>query len=1012
MVGDRQTLSWSEISSPAFMGREREVAALGQALSQPPAVVLVEAEPGAGKSRLVQEFLASPEGRWHRLLVAVCPPFREALTLGPVVDAVRQAGDGVAGLRLSGLAGALRPLLPEWADQLPPLPVALEDAKAARHRLFRALRELIRAMGVSGVIVEDVHWADPVTMEFLLFLASHRGSQQRPDPAPSLVVTYRPADVPAGSLLLRLSSRLPAGTTQLRIALAPLDVPQTAGMVSSMLGGDPVSREFAGFLHERTGGVPLAVEESVRLLRDRADLFRRNGEWIRRRLPELQVSPTIRDSVLERVQRLTQPAQQVLQAAAVFAEPTHASTVTAVARGRAPGRPGAPGTPGTAGGRDAVGGRDATDATDTTDAALREAVASGLLSEDDQLRVAFRHAFMGQVVYEAIPGAERRRLHLLAGQALERLDPPPAVPLTRHFREGNDAEKWSRYAEQAVDRAVAGGDHTTATTLLIELLSTAVLPPATSLRLARQLAASALVRRESIDDLHHRAIDTLRKVLEHGGFSEAQEAQLRNPLGRLLGQRGDLSAARAELERAIPYLSRDSAEAGRVMTYLGWPWLGPWPAAVHLEWLERAAEIDHTGLSAVERMSLTADRAVALLQLGEQAGWVVADELPQVSEADSPELRRQRSRACLNLGSAALTWGRYDEARRRLAEGLALADAEQYPRIRSKALMAQAEHDWLTGAWDGLVDRVAELVSAEDVEPMLTLNGSRLLGCLHGVEGSFRRAEECFAAALRDARQLGSVEDAVEPAAALGRLRLAEGRVAEALEVTGEPMEPVVTKGVWIFAAALAPVRVEALVAAGRLAEAAELVAGYEQWQRDRDVPAPAAGLATCQAVLAQAREQPAAAWYARAAEIWDQLPRPYDALLAREREAYCRLAGGGSETGLALLTQVWHGLSELGARADEDRVGRQLREHGMEVRRPWRGGRRGYGTQPSPRELEVIKLVLAGKTNREIAQTLHKSPRTVAGQLASVMRKFGVSSRTELAVRAVEDGLVSDAGA
>jgi DNA-binding CsgD family transcriptional regulator len=157
----------------------------------------------------------------------------------------------------------------------------------------------------------------------------------------------------------------------------------------------------------------------------------------------------------------------------------------------------------------------------------------------------------------------------------------------------------------------------------------------------------------------------------------------------------------------------------------------------------------------------------------------------------------------------------------------------------------------------------------------------------------------------------------------------------------------------------------------------------------------------------AQGRDQAAA--FARAAQAWDRLPRPYDALRARERQADCLLAAGRVDDGLSLLAEVWQGLSDLGAPGDADRVARQLREHGVEVRRPWRGGRRGYGSQPSPRELEVVRLVLAGKTNREIADALCKSPRTVAGQLGSVMRKLGVSSRTELAVRVVEAGLLPD---
>ncbi|MFB7500208.1 AAA family ATPase [Streptomyces sp. NPDC056161] len=66
--------------SPRFVGRERELLRVTDALRRRPALVIIEGESGIGKSRLVREALA-----------AVCPPFREALTLGPIVDAVRQA---------------------------------------------------------------------------------------------------------------------------------------------------------------------------------------------------------------------------------------------------------------------------------------------------------------------------------------------------------------------------------------------------------------------------------------------------------------------------------------------------------------------------------------------------------------------------------------------------------------------------------------------------------------------------------------------------------------------------------------------------------------------------------------------------------------------------------------------------------------------------------------------------------------------------------------------------------
>jgi AAA ATPase domain len=129
------------ISGPAFVGRERELATLRQALSRPATIALVEGEAGVGKSRLVRELLASAALGRPRTAVAVCPPYLESLTLGPVVDALRLATDDVRGLRLSPLAGSLRPVFPEWVDELPPSPEPMADAAAARHRLFQAFAE-------------------------------------------------------------------------------------------------------------------------------------------------------------------------------------------------------------------------------------------------------------------------------------------------------------------------------------------------------------------------------------------------------------------------------------------------------------------------------------------------------------------------------------------------------------------------------------------------------------------------------------------------------------------------------------------------------------------------------------------------------------------------------------------------------------------------------------------------------------------------------------------------------
>lgn len=129
-----------------FVGRGTELRRVVGALTRSPALVLVEGEAGIGKSRLVREALAAVGSEYAQPLIALCPPFRTGLTLGPIVDTIMDAvpdSARIAELGLSPSAGALRPLFPEWAEILPPPPERALDAGAARHRLVRAFAELL-----------------------------------------------------------------------------------------------------------------------------------------------------------------------------------------------------------------------------------------------------------------------------------------------------------------------------------------------------------------------------------------------------------------------------------------------------------------------------------------------------------------------------------------------------------------------------------------------------------------------------------------------------------------------------------------------------------------------------------------------------------------------------------------------------------------------------------------------------------------------------------------------------
>jgi DNA-binding CsgD family transcriptional regulator/tetratricopeptide (TPR) repeat protein len=366
------------------------------------------------------------------------------------------------------------------------------------------------------------------------------------------------------------------------------------------------------------------------------------------------------------------------------------------------------------------------------------------------------------------------------------------------------------------------------------------------------------------------------------------------------------------------------------------------------------------------------------------------------------------ARGCLSVGCGAVVWGRYRQAGKLLAAAAELADADRHPRIRQQVEISQAQLDWFTGVWDGLLERVSILAGRD--EPLALLGAVRL-GLWHLAQGAHRRAEQHLGLALEQARRLGAVDDVLEPAAGLGRVRLAEGRAADAVRETDEPIRTIATRGIWVWATDVAPVRAEALVAAGQVETAAGLVSAYRRGLRDCPAPAGRAALLTCQAVLTEGRgdRAGAAAGFAEAAAAWERLPRPYDALLARERQARCLLAAGRCAPAVDLLYRTFQGLSALGARGDAGRVAGRLRECGVDARREWRRGRRGYGDQLSPRELDVVRLVATGATNREVAAALCRSPKTVAGQLSSAMRKLGASSRTEVAVAALRAGILPD---
>ncbi|WP_163014087.1 helix-turn-helix transcriptional regulator, partial [Streptomyces sp. S1] len=149
-------------------------------------------------------------------------------------------------------------------------------------------------------------------------------------------------------------------------------------------------------------------------------------------------------------------------------------------------------------------------------------------------------------------------------------------------------------------------------------------------------------------------------------------------------------------------------------------------------------------------------------------------------------------------------------------------------------------------------------------------------------------------------------------------------------------------------------------------------------------------------------RPEEAVGLLADAEERWRLLGRPFDAARAAEARGRCLLdlRGEAAADGVQEVVEVY---GRLDARWDVARCRRLLRRHAIVTTH--RRGRLGYGDQLSPREQEVARLVVQGRANRDIAESLVLSTRTVEHHVARIMRKLNASSRTDIARAGWGDG-------
>ncbi|GAA1993628.1 ATP-binding protein [Amycolatopsis minnesotensis] len=732
-----------------------------------------------------------------------------------------------------------------------------------------------------------------------------------------------------------------------RIALRPWTRADVERFARTALGTAALPPGFAEDLCDRTGGLPGVVRELLR-----------RGSPADASVAELALPPRVRASVRDRMARLGPAGAEVLAVAAVLGEPAREHAIAALSR-----------LP-----------------EDTASAAVEDAVRAVLLVETAG-RYRVRHPLAAQAILESIPGTRCRRLHARAAAFLATEGQPPAR-VAKHYREAFEIGNWTQWTGTAVDRAAGEDDVDEVVRLLEEALDDPELPAAARERFAVRLS----------HEMHHglvraATLTRLRAIVHERALSKGARGEIRMNLGRaMVTQSGEIDAGRHEIELAAADLTQRSAVLARGLMTLAMPHVGAVPLKVNLRWLERA-ELASKGVADVELMAAAmANRVSTRMQVADPGVWSVIDALPRAPA--SPEVRRQLGRTYINLADAAVWNGHHAVAQSYLDTARRLISGDRQPYLDALAAGTELRLNVMTGRWSRvaedarlLIGRVGE-ASSLAAEPLLALGWLDLEQARP--TAALRNFENAFALST------GTVPLQASAFAGRAAVHLAAHDAAAARTVAGYGIDALRAKGNWVWAAELMPFATRALLETGDTECARSTLAEYEQGVSGRDAPLAKAAATVCRGLIARADGELATAadLLRRAGESYRALPHPYFAASADERAAECFAELGDHQSAIDLMTAAEAAFGGLTASADALRCRRVLRRFDTTLPRR---GRKGYGEALSPRELEVARLAARNLTNREIAEQLFLSPRTVEIHIGKALRKLGLPSRKVL---------------
>jgi tetratricopeptide (TPR) repeat protein len=427
------------LPSGSLVGREAELehamAAVDAVVRGHGQTVLLAGEPGAGKTRLGQEVTLQLRDRDFLVVAGRCYEAEQSVPYYPFLDALTDVYRlsppdirSATARRWPYLGAILR-------DEIGVPEVAGGAGEDERQWVLRAVTGFLEAVAERvpvALLLDDLHWADSASLALLLHIARHTRSARV-----FILGTYRDVEVGRqqpgqGGIGLEGALReLQREGLAERIAVRRLTTQGTRGLIAVTMDEEDVSNEFTELVHSRTDGNPFFVQHVLRVLVERGDVFQRDGRWDRKSVEEIEVPESVRSVIGQRLSRLREETQEALHAASVLGQTFQFEELQEIGE---------------------VGERE-------LEKALDEAIEAGLVRDDGRSGYSFDHALTQQSLYAELSTRRKRRLHLAAGEALERLPErkrePRIAELAWHFLQGDDPERALPWALRAGDRAEA-----------------------------------------------------------------------------------------------------------------------------------------------------------------------------------------------------------------------------------------------------------------------------------------------------------------------------------------------------------------------------------------------------------------------------------------------------------------------------------------------------------------------------------------------------------------------------